>query len=158
MMGTMQVGDTVRLKVVPLDVKDQDDLQTRTLFQKCIDKCFVITDIEHPEGVPFNLLRLEVGGVVGLEPWSHVIWVEECLVDKVPKPGSTVILLELPPGFVTDLPAQDQESIRGILGKPVLLNEYDDAGRAELEFTDPNGVSHLIYVSPQYITSGGADE
>lgn len=155
MMETMQVGDTVRLKAVPLDVKDQDDLQTRTLFQQCVEKCFVVADIEHPEGFPFSLLRLEVGGVMGLEPSSDVIWVEECLVDKVPKPGSTVILLELPPGFVTDLPAEDQETIRGILGKPVLLNEYDDAGRAELEFTDPHGVSHLIYVRPQYISPVG---
>jgi hypothetical protein len=34
----------------------------------------------------------------------------------------------------------------------VLLSEYDDAGRAELQFTDRAGVIHFLYVRPEYIS------
>jgi hypothetical protein len=37
------------------------------------------------------------------------------------------------------------------VGKPVLLNQYDYEGRAELEFTDSDGTTHFIYVSPDLI-------
>ena len=33
----------------------------------------------------------------------------------------------------------------------VRLNEYDDAGRAEVQFTDGEGVVHFIYVDPDFI-------
>jgi hypothetical protein len=36
-------------------------------------------------------------------------------------------------------------------GKPVLLNEYDDAGRAELEFNDRDGQPHFICVAVDFI-------
>lgn len=39
-----------------------------------------------------------------------------------------------------------------IVGKPVRLNEYDQAGRAKVEFTDSQGVLHFIYVSPDIIS------
>jgi len=63
-----------------------------------------------------------------------------------------VVLKKLPPGFIDDLPREDQRAISRIVGKPVHLNEYDDAGRAELEFKDDNGVIHFIYVTPNHIT------
>jgi hypothetical protein len=72
--------------------------------------------------------------------------------ERKPKPGNTVILMELPSGFLADLPVEDQNAIREAIGKPVLLNGYDDAGRAELEFTDSAGVIHFVYVRPEYIT------
>ena len=53
-----------------------------------------------------------------------------------PNPGDMVVLTAIPQGFWDDLPEEDQQAIREIVGKPVLLNEYDDAGRAELEFRD----------------------
>jgi hypothetical protein len=71
---------------------------------------------------------------------------------RKPIPGDTVILRELPRGFVGDLPMEDQKAISEIVGKPVQLNEYDDDGRAELEFTDTNGIIHLIYVSSDLIS------
>jgi hypothetical protein len=37
------------------------------------------------------------------------------------------------------------------VGKPVVLNEYDDAGRAELEFKDRNGDFHFSFVDPRFI-------
>ena len=68
-----------------------------------------------------------------------------------PKPGDTVVLIEVPPGLLDDLPIEDQQAINEVVGKPVLLNDYDNAGRAELEFKDHNGDFHFIYVSPAFI-------
>jgi hypothetical protein len=63
-----------------------------------------------------------------------------------PQPGDMVVLTKIPAGLLDGLPQEDQDAISAILGKPVLLNEYDDAGIAELEFTDKSGVVHYIYV------------
>jgi len=68
-----------------------------------------------------------------------------------PQPGTKVVLMSLPPGFLNDLPRHDKHAISGIVGKPILLVEYDDDGRAELEFTDESGVVHYIYVKPEFI-------
>jgi len=62
-----------------------------------------------------------------------------------------VVLREIPAGLLDDLPEEDQEAIREIVGKPVLLSGYDDAGRAELEFTDRNGNFHSIFVAPAFV-------
>ncbi len=70
-----------------------------------------------------------------------------------PNPGDEVVLIEVPLGLLDDLPTEDQEAISNIVGKPVVLNEYDDDRRAELEFKDANGNSHLIYVRPEFIRS-----
>ena len=51
-----------------------------------------------------------------------------------PKPGELVVLIEIPRGMLIDLPPEDQQAIKEVVGKPILLNEYDDTGRAELEF------------------------
>jgi hypothetical protein len=71
--------------------------------------------------------------------------------DKEPKPGDTVVLTKLPPGMLNDLPMEDQKAISEVVGKPILLREYDHAGRAELEFKDGKGVIHFIYVTPEFI-------
>jgi hypothetical protein len=68
-----------------------------------------------------------------------------------PKRGDSVIVTAVPAGFLDDLPNEDQQAINAVIGKPVLLKEYDDAGRAELEFTDDHGTIHLIYVHPSFI-------
>jgi hypothetical protein len=68
-----------------------------------------------------------------------------------PKPGDQVVLAEIPSGLLDGLPSEDQDAIREIVGKPIRLEEYDDAGRAELAFRDRNGHLHYIYVSPQFI-------
>jgi hypothetical protein len=66
-----------------------------------------------------------------------------------------VVLKALPPGFLDDLPVEDQEAISTAVGKPITLNGYEDDGRAELEFTDTEGVIHIIYVDPKFIVKGG---
>jgi hypothetical protein len=75
-----------------------------------------------------------------------------------PKAGDTVVLTSLPPGLIDDLPREDQRVIKAIVGKPVLLVEYDEDGRAELEFEDPFkgrpgtlDCTHTIFVSPEFI-------
>jgi hypothetical protein len=68
-----------------------------------------------------------------------------------PRPGDTVVLTKLPPGFLDDLPPEDQRAISEAVGKPVLLNEYDSEGRAELQFADQGGMIHFVYVDPSLI-------
>jgi len=69
-----------------------------------------------------------------------------------PKPGDTVVLIEVPPGMLDDLPPEDQQAINEVVGKPILLSEYDEAGRAELGFKDSSGTFHYIYVAPEFIS------
>lgn len=71
--------------------------------------------------------------------------------DSKPKPGNRVILIELPPDFLRDLPEEDQQAIEDTVGKSVRLNEYDEDGRAELEFKDRNGCFHTVYVGREFI-------
>jgi hypothetical protein len=75
-----------------------------------------------------------------------------------PKPGDSVIVTAVPAGFLDDLPSEDQHAIAAVIGKPILLKDYDDTGRAELEFTDAQGVIHLIYLNPSLIRNLKADE
>jgi hypothetical protein len=70
---------------------------------------------------------------------------------RKPKPGERVILRMLPPGFMDDLPAEDQRAISAVVGKPIVLKKYERDGRAELEFTDSDETIHLIYVDPKFI-------
>jgi hypothetical protein len=67
------------------------------------------------------------------------------------KPGDMVVLDELPPGFLQDLPEEDQYAISEIVGKPVEFVGYDDDGRVELTFTDRNEVIHFMWVGRDFI-------
>jgi hypothetical protein len=60
------------------------------------------------------------------------------------------VLTRVPPRLLEDLPLEDQQAISEVVGKPVQLNEYDEFGRAELEFKDSSGNFHFIYVSPEF--------
>ena len=69
-----------------------------------------------------------------------------------PRPGTFVVLKMVPQGLLSGLPDVDQEAIRAIVGQAVLLVEYDDSGRAELEFKDSEGTIHSVWVDPIYIS------
>jgi len=69
--------------------------------------------------------------------------------------GQQVVLKALPAGFLDDMPLEDQEAISKAVGKPITLNGYESDGRSELEFVDPEGVIHTIYVDPKYIAKAG---
>ncbi|HEX6505612.1 MAG TPA: hypothetical protein VF011_20385 [Terriglobales bacterium] len=72
-------------------------------------------------------------------------------IKKKPTPGQTVTLRALPKGFVDDLPEEDQRAMTAVVGRRIRLNRYEEDGRAELEFTDGNGIIHFVYVDPKYI-------
>jgi hypothetical protein len=75
---------------------------------------------------------------------------------KKPKAGEKVVLKGLPPRFLDNLPKSDQIAIAKVIGTAILLLDYDEDGRAELEFTDAKGIIHFIYVDPKYI--GGVQD
>ena len=75
-----------------------------------------------------------------------------------PKPGDSVIVTALSAAFLDNLPSGDQQAITAVIGKPILLKEDDDVGRAELEFTDDKGGIHFIYVNPSLIRNLNAHE
>jgi len=71
----VKTGDKVKLIGIPPNLPD-DDLNTRGLFEKCMGQSFVVMGMESVEGLPYPLVRLDVGRVLGEEPWKHTIWVE----------------------------------------------------------------------------------
>ena len=71
--------------------------------------------------------------------------------DNRPEPDSTVVLKSVPPGLLDGPPQHDQRAITATVGQPVRLVDYDEVGRAELEFTDKRGDVHYIYVEPAYL-------
>jgi hypothetical protein len=64
----MKAGDTVKLIGIPPNLQDDKDLQTRTLFEKCLGRSFVVVAVESIEGVSYSLAKLDVGYVLGEEP------------------------------------------------------------------------------------------
>jgi hypothetical protein len=72
---------------------------------------------------------------------------------KKPSPGEMVVLTELPPRFLDDLPTEDQVTLSGMVGKAIMLKGYDKDGRAELTFVEKNGTIHYVYVNPAFVDS-----
>ncbi|HWF91251.1 MAG TPA: hypothetical protein VN684_03150 [Terriglobales bacterium] len=72
----MKVGDKVVLIGIPSNLKDDEELQTRALFEKCIGKIFPIKALESVEGLSCKLVRLDVGEILGKEAFMETIWVE----------------------------------------------------------------------------------
>jgi hypothetical protein len=72
----MKTGDTVRLIAVLPDLKDDRELQARILFEKCLGKTFPIAALETVDGLPYQLVRLDVGHILGKPTYLETIWVE----------------------------------------------------------------------------------
>jgi hypothetical protein len=72
----MKDGDTVKMIAIPPNLRDEEDMLTRTLFDKCLGQSFVVVEVESIEGLPYPLAKLDVGHIAGKEPWVHTIWVE----------------------------------------------------------------------------------
>jgi hypothetical protein len=79
----MKAGDRVRIIGVPSDTRDDAELQTRALFEECVGKVFVIAAVEHVKGLSCELLRIDVGHIVGKAPYMETIWVEPQYVETV---------------------------------------------------------------------------
>jgi hypothetical protein len=56
------------------------------------------------------------------------------------------------PDLLDGLPMEDQDAISEAVGSKVLLSEYDELGRAELQFTAKDGLIHFIWVDPKFLT------
>lgn len=86
----MRVGDTVKIIGVPANVHNDDEFRTRSLFEKCLGKTFTVAGLEAVAGLPFQLIRLDVGHVLGQPSYMHTICVEpeylELVSDNVIKP------------------------------------------------------------------------
>jgi hypothetical protein len=72
----VKIGDRVRLIAIPPDVRDDKELQTRTLFEKCLGETFAIAGLETVEGLPYQLVQLDVGHILGKASYLETIWVE----------------------------------------------------------------------------------
>jgi hypothetical protein len=70
---------------------------------------------------------------------------------KKAKVAKKAVVKELPPGWLDDLPREDQEAITAILGKPISVVRDDEDGRVVLEFDDKQGDTHFIYVEPEFV-------
>ena len=68
-----------------------------------------------------------------------------------PKPGSKVALKALPPGFIDDLPEEEQRAISARIGRPIMLMGYDRDGRAELEFMAQDDSIHTLCVDLKFL-------
>lgn len=77
--------------------------------------------------------------------------------DKQLKPGDMVVLVGLPPGFLDDLPLEEQSVISAMVGKPIKfcgITSTSTWKRVELEFSDrEHGMNHTLYVDPSFIRS-----
>ena len=72
----MKIGDRVRLIGIPPDAHYDEELQTRTLFEKCLGATFAVAGLETVEGLPYQLVKLDVGHIVGKDSYLETIWVE----------------------------------------------------------------------------------
>jgi hypothetical protein len=72
----VRIGDKVRLTGVPSDIRGGEKLQIRTLFEKCLGQTFTVAGLDFVEGLPYQLIRLDVGHVVGKASYLETIWVE----------------------------------------------------------------------------------
>ena len=72
----MKVGDTVGLIGIRPGLCDADELQTRSLFEKCLGRSFRIVELETVEGLSYKLVKLNVGHMLGKSDYLDSIWVE----------------------------------------------------------------------------------
>jgi hypothetical protein len=72
----VKAGAIVKLIAIPADLKDYRELQTRTLFERCLGKRFPIVALETVDGLPYQLVRLDVGHILGEPTYNQTIWVE----------------------------------------------------------------------------------
>jgi hypothetical protein len=65
----MKIGDRVRVITVPPDLPE-GEIETKSLFESCIGRILPIV------GFQGHLLELEVGDILGKDPYMDSIWIE----------------------------------------------------------------------------------
>lgn len=73
----MKIGDTVRIIGIPKNLPD-DDLGTRTLFERCLNRAFPIAGFNE-----YGMIELQVGAAVGEPSWKQTIWIEPEFLEPV---------------------------------------------------------------------------
>jgi hypothetical protein len=76
MRSRVRVGDTVRIVAIPRNLKDNQELGTGSLFEKCLGKTFRVAGLQTVEELPYQLVQLDVGHIVGKAPSLETIWIE----------------------------------------------------------------------------------
>lgn len=66
------------------------------------------------------------------------------------QPGDLVIVLSIPSALLSGLPEDDQDAILSVVGKPVKFAGMS-YGQAEIEFRDPRGDEHTIWIDADQI-------
>lgn len=86
----MKIGDKVKVIGAPSNLSDvrdpPDEPSLKELFERCIGKTFTIESIENRDfgdNVSYIFVELEVGEVVGEEPFVHSIYLEEKFIEIV---------------------------------------------------------------------------
>lgn len=68
--------------------------------------------------------------------------------------GSTVRLLSAPAELLRGLPQEDQAAIEWAAKEGQLtIVGHDRFGNVELEFDDPSGTTHFIFVNPERVVA-----
>jgi hypothetical protein len=78
----MKIGDKVRVIGIPEGLAD-NDMQTKQVFELCLGRIFPIEDFKQVEDLPYKLVELFVGEVVGEADYMHSIWVEPEFLEVV---------------------------------------------------------------------------
>ena len=79
----MKTGDKIRIVRLPDGLKDDDEFQTKSLFEGCLGRTFPIVGIQPVPEIGSELLELQVGEVVGEPAYMHSIWIERDFVEVV---------------------------------------------------------------------------
>ena len=130
----MKVGDLVKVVGVPPDTHNREDMLTKTLFERCLGKCFPVTDLESVEGLPYPVVRLEVGEVFGVE--------HDAVLDDLGEPGAEIALGQGGRGRRVDehepwlVEGPDQVLRGGVIDGPVVQGPCEEAGRGVFDAGD----------------------
>jgi len=65
--------------------------------------------------------------------------------------GDAVILMALPQGFIDDMDLEDRQALSEVIGSQAVFKEFDEIGRAKLQFTSRDGHLHFIWVEREFI-------
>jgi hypothetical protein len=79
----MKIGDKIRIVTIPEGLKDDERMQTRSLFELCLGRTFPIVGIQPVPEIGSELLEIQVGELVGKHPYLHSIRIEQEFVEVV---------------------------------------------------------------------------
>lgn len=79
----MKIGDKVRIVRLPDGLRDDEEFQTKSLFELCLGQVFAVVGVQLVPEIGSELLELEVGELVGKPAYMHSIWIEREFVEVV---------------------------------------------------------------------------